>query len=225
MGDAFTRYKRGLDRLLELLGSGHPRYPEALTYQQRLQENIGLARRHGDTEELRAWRSRVVEQLNLLALDAIGTSFNSLSNDSDQPTQNRGDKEQAGSPTTNFFGPINTVHSGSGDIHINSNLSVPPTSPLDLPIALLRGAVSRRVPRDFQPKALLRVDDLADAIRSADINELEAAANWLKRRFELADALRALLADPAVLRTISTIDPSAAREFQRRFGASGHEPR
>jgi len=78
MDDLFARYERGLARLFDRLGVGHPLAGEALVYQQRLQENIDSARRYSDTQELRAERSQMVEQLNRLAKEAIGSSFNEL---------------------------------------------------------------------------------------------------------------------------------------------------
>lgn len=76
--DAYTAYEHGLRQLLEKVGRDHPRYPEALAYEQRLRENIGQARRYGDTENRRATRAEVVDGLNKLALAELGTSFNEL---------------------------------------------------------------------------------------------------------------------------------------------------
>jgi len=78
MQDVFTPYETGLTHLLRRLGKDHPRYTEALTLQSRLLENIVQARRYGDTETRRAERAQIVEQLNTLALDALGKSFNEL---------------------------------------------------------------------------------------------------------------------------------------------------
>jgi len=78
MNDVFTPYETGLTHLLRRLGQDHPRYAEALTLQSRLLENIAQARRYGDTETRRAERAQIVEQLNTLALDALGTTFNDL---------------------------------------------------------------------------------------------------------------------------------------------------
>ena len=77
-GDVFTHYERGLADLLERLGKDHERYVEALTYEQRLCENIAWVRRDGDTENWRAERAQVASALNRLALLEIGTSFNEL---------------------------------------------------------------------------------------------------------------------------------------------------
>lgn len=77
-GDIYARYEASLGRLLAGLGQGHPRYPEALTLQQRLQENVAQARLYGDTETRRAERAEIVGHLNELALEAVGISFNEL---------------------------------------------------------------------------------------------------------------------------------------------------
>jgi hypothetical protein len=76
--DAYSAYETGLRQLLGQLGREHPRYAEALTYQQRLSENIAQARRYGDQEARRAERAELVERLNELALAALGRSFNAL---------------------------------------------------------------------------------------------------------------------------------------------------
>ncbi len=76
--DTFSAYQAGLRQLLEKLGGGHAGYDEALTYQQRLEENISQARLHGDNETLRTERSRVLHSLNKLAMAELGTSFNEL---------------------------------------------------------------------------------------------------------------------------------------------------
>jgi hypothetical protein len=78
MADTLQSYEAGLTRLLEHLGSGHPRYAEALTLQARLLENITQAGRYGDTETRRAERAQIVEALNRLALEAVRVSFNRL---------------------------------------------------------------------------------------------------------------------------------------------------
>jgi len=62
--DAFTPYEHGLHQLLGQLGQRHPRYPEALIFQQRLAENIAQARRYGDHEARRAERAEIVDRLN-----------------------------------------------------------------------------------------------------------------------------------------------------------------
>lgn len=71
-------YDSGLQHLLNRIPPHHPRHAEALVYQQRLTENIDQARRHGDTEISRSERSRIIEQLNDLAQDTVGESFNTL---------------------------------------------------------------------------------------------------------------------------------------------------
>lgn len=74
----YTSYETGLHNLLVRLGAAHPRYVEALTYQQRLSENIAQARIHGDPENRRAERSEIIGYLNIFALTTLGISFNDL---------------------------------------------------------------------------------------------------------------------------------------------------
>ena len=76
--DSFTSYERGLQNLLDQLGTAHPDYATALTFQQRLSENIQRARRFGDTASRRADRAEVIDQLNAFALRTLQKSFNDL---------------------------------------------------------------------------------------------------------------------------------------------------
>ena len=78
MSDVFTSYERGLAELLKRLGDQHLRFSDALLYQHRLQENMRLARRYGDTESRRAGRAEIFDGLNQLALAEVGVSFNGL---------------------------------------------------------------------------------------------------------------------------------------------------
>jgi hypothetical protein len=76
--DSFTPYEIALHALCERLGPDHPRSIDALTFQARLLENISQARRYGDTGALRADRAQIRDQLNRLALETVGVSFNDL---------------------------------------------------------------------------------------------------------------------------------------------------
>lgn len=76
--DPFTLYEIGLHNLLSQLGSQHPRYTEALSYDQQLRENIERSRRFRDTETRRSERAETIDQLNELSLATLGTSFNEL---------------------------------------------------------------------------------------------------------------------------------------------------
>jgi AAA+ ATPase superfamily predicted ATPase len=76
--DVFSFYETGIHQLLSQLEPTHPRYQDALVYQQRLLENIAIARKYGDTETRRAERAAILDQLNYVSLSTIGTSFNAL---------------------------------------------------------------------------------------------------------------------------------------------------
>lgn len=78
MADAYTPYETGLKHLLERIDSSHPRFTDLLVFQQRLSENITQTRRHGDTENRRAERSQVIDNLNQLAFTEVGFDFNAL---------------------------------------------------------------------------------------------------------------------------------------------------
>ncbi|MCP4358010.1 MAG: hypothetical protein GY796_08350 [Chloroflexi bacterium] len=59
--DSFSVYEIGGQRLLTQMGQNHPRYVEALGYQDRLRDNIGRSRRFGDTNLRQADRAEIIE--------------------------------------------------------------------------------------------------------------------------------------------------------------------
>ncbi len=85
--DPYSAYEIGLRQLLAQLGQDHPRYAEALVYQQRLSENIAETRQHGDTDTQEAERAQVIEQLNNLALSVLGMPFNELCSQTTSTTE------------------------------------------------------------------------------------------------------------------------------------------
>ncbi|HUM69070.1 MAG TPA: hypothetical protein PLK31_09515, partial [Chloroflexota bacterium] len=76
--DTFSSYEIGTQRLLAQMRQNHPRYLEALGYQDRLRDNIDRSRRFGDTGSRKADRAEIVEQLNELSLSVTSISFNEL---------------------------------------------------------------------------------------------------------------------------------------------------
>jgi hypothetical protein len=76
--DILSSYKRGIEELLKRLGQDHRFYKDALTFQGRLSENIYNARKYGPSENLRFDRARILDELNSLAQQTTGTSFNKL---------------------------------------------------------------------------------------------------------------------------------------------------
>lgn len=74
IGDPYSAYEQGLEKLAERVGQNS----ELLTYEQQLRENIGQTRRHGDNGERASRRSEIIEQLNRLAIQKAGQSFNDL---------------------------------------------------------------------------------------------------------------------------------------------------
>ncbi len=80
--DSFSAYEISVHRLLVRMGQNHPRYVEALGYQDRLRDNIGRSRRFGDTNLRQADRAEIIEQLNKLSLSVIGILFNELCQES-----------------------------------------------------------------------------------------------------------------------------------------------
>ncbi len=101
--DVYTKYEIGLQTLLRRLEERlaesdpqyleavkqhnekarlnaklHPAYGDALTYQQRLMENIEMARHAGDNETRRSDRAEIIRQLNHLTASALNVDFNNL---------------------------------------------------------------------------------------------------------------------------------------------------
>lgn len=72
MSDPVGADEIGMQRLLAHLSPAHPRYAEALTYQQRLYENLAKARQYGDTPTLQHDRAVIVAAANALAQDTDG---------------------------------------------------------------------------------------------------------------------------------------------------------
>lgn len=81
--DVYASYEHGLRQLLHQLGRSHPQFTTALSFEQRLRENIAVARQNGDTEQRRAERAEIVARLNELALATLEMSFNELCHGSD----------------------------------------------------------------------------------------------------------------------------------------------
>ncbi len=79
-GDPYTPYETAMRVLLSRLGKTHPRYNEALIYQQRLDENLKGTRLYGDTETRRAERAEILARLNALSMATLDTLFSELGN-------------------------------------------------------------------------------------------------------------------------------------------------
>ncbi|MEO7908009.1 MAG: hypothetical protein ABIV47_00030 [Roseiflexaceae bacterium] len=75
----YTHYELGLQvLLLQLKNRKDARYGEALIYQQQLTENIDSAIRYGETSDTTHRRAIIIDNLNHLALDRLGESFNDV---------------------------------------------------------------------------------------------------------------------------------------------------
>ena len=70
-------YEQGLDTFKQI-AKGTSWYGDFTLQESRLRENLAQARRYGDTEARRAERAQIVDQLNALALEHLGLSFNEL---------------------------------------------------------------------------------------------------------------------------------------------------
>lgn len=73
-----VNYERGLEVLKARLEQTN-RYDEFNVLEARLRENLSGERLYGASEQSRRERAQVIDALNRLALDVLGTSFNDLS--------------------------------------------------------------------------------------------------------------------------------------------------
>jgi hypothetical protein len=70
-------YEKGLEQL-KRLAKGTDWYQDMLIYEARLRENLQEEGRYGTTQQIRATRAQIVDQLNRLAGEHLGMSFNEL---------------------------------------------------------------------------------------------------------------------------------------------------
>ncbi len=74
----FRAYKRGLRRLLAVLGKDHPRLPEVLILHHRLMQNMEDTAEQPTNPTLDASRARILESCNRISQILIGKSFYAL---------------------------------------------------------------------------------------------------------------------------------------------------
>jgi tetratricopeptide (TPR) repeat protein len=108
--DAYSLYEAGTRELLNQIGQGHPLYPNALDYQQRLHENIEQLQSQGDNDALRVERCRIMNELNKLAVRELGISFREIC---EQIEDTKG--QEAGRQSSHVIeDPVSLVELGSG---------------------------------------------------------------------------------------------------------------
>jgi len=83
--DEFTPDEIGLTRLLEKLGKEHPRYIDALVLEARLRHDIKQARLYPNDATGKTALVRTLKNLNQLALEELGISFNELCEEDSGP--------------------------------------------------------------------------------------------------------------------------------------------
>lgn len=76
--DHYHRYEVGLNILLQHVPESSRAYADTRYYQQRLRDNIHLARQSGDTPIRRAERLWLIDRLNQIAHETIDLSFQEL---------------------------------------------------------------------------------------------------------------------------------------------------
>ncbi len=123
--DPYTPYETALRTLLARLGVDHPRYNEALIYQQRLAENLEGTRLFGDTETRRAERAEILARLNALTMATLNTVFSELGNATMTATTiDTGSKTFVGGNVTtdrDFVGRDKITIIGDGNVIGNHN--------------------------------------------------------------------------------------------------------
>lgn len=77
IGEKDMNYERGLDAFKQL-AEGTDWYQDFTVHEALLRENLRDERRYGPSEQTRRDRTRIVDQLNALALAHLGISFNDL---------------------------------------------------------------------------------------------------------------------------------------------------
>jgi hypothetical protein len=120
--DPYTPYEIAMHTLFSRLGKEHPRYNEALIYQQRLDENLEGTRLYGDTETRRAERAEILARLNALTMATLHAVFSELSGMA--TTINTGGGAYAGGNVTtsgDFVGRDKITIIGDGNVIGNHN--------------------------------------------------------------------------------------------------------
>lgn len=90
-------YERGLDTLKQL-AQDTDWYADFALQEARLRENLRDERRYGPSEQTRRDRTRIVDQLNALALEHLGISFNDLCLGQTPPLQSPPKRKGDGKP-------------------------------------------------------------------------------------------------------------------------------
>lgn len=91
-------YERGLDALKQLAAVADW-HQDFTVHEAALLENLRDERRYGPSEQTRRDRTRIVEQLNALALEHLGISFNDLCMGKQPPSQASTETKGNGAPT------------------------------------------------------------------------------------------------------------------------------
>jgi len=86
VGGKDMNYERGLDAL-KRLAEGTDWHQDFTVHEAPLRENLRDERRYGPSEQTRRDRTRIVDQLNALALEHLGISFNDLCMGKQPPPQ------------------------------------------------------------------------------------------------------------------------------------------
>ena len=137
--DPYTPYEIAMRTLLARLGKDHPRYNEALIYQQRLDENLKGTRLYGDTETRRAERAEILARLSSLAMATLNVPFTELGGTA--TTINTGGGAYAGGDVTtegDFVGRDKITIIGNGNVigdfnQVTVNKPATPAQPQVMP--------------------------------------------------------------------------------------------
>jgi hypothetical protein len=160
-GDELTYYEDGLTELVRRIPPGNPGHDRMLTLEGRLRENIRKARGGGDTAVQMHDRARILDPLNRLSVEALGTSFNSLCSEAAVAAV---DGEEGRGPE------------GGGDLLLTTSLD--PDSQAEL--CLLAAQIVHRLLWGLPPAVVPRVHlALTRAALGDMIDGMSAIAGWI----------------------------------------------
>jgi hypothetical protein len=124
--------------------------------------------------------------------------------------------------TPTFYGPVQgPVHTGSGDLHIESLSYGLDAKDLNGLFDALRKLVHEESPPELQEKALFEVRALEEAIQQddPDLGTMESVLNWFKRNIpKLAGAVTSVILHPIVGQIVEAAGDIAAERFRALFG-------
>ena len=113
------------------------------------------------------------------------------------------------------------MHTGSGDLHVESLSYGLDAEDLDGLFEELRELVRNESPPELQEKALFEVRALQEAVEQEEPNlsTMQSVLNWFKRNIpRLAGAVTSVILHPIVGQVVEEAGEIAAEQFRALFG-------